>query len=65
MSRRAKLQFNSYDDDQARCTGNPPDSALYAAGISAGTGLLIRYLGEQGEDTPLRGAFVCLTEVNR
>jgi predicted alpha/beta-fold hydrolase len=34
-----------------------PDSALYAAGISAGTGLLIRYLGEQGEDTPLRGAF--------
>lgn len=34
-----------------------PDSALYAAGISAGTGLLIRYLGEQGQDTPLRGAF--------
>jgi len=34
-----------------------PDSALYAASISAGTGLLIRYLGEQGQDTPLRGAF--------
>lgn len=34
-----------------------PQSALYAAGISAGTGLLIRYLGEQGADTPLRGAF--------
>lgn len=34
-----------------------PQSTLYAAGISAGTGLLIRYLGEQGEDTPLRGAF--------
>lgn len=34
-----------------------PQSALYAAGISAGTGLLIRYLGEQGEDTPLQGAF--------
>ena len=34
-----------------------PQSPLYAAGISAGTGLLIRYLGEQGADTPLRGAF--------
>ncbi len=34
-----------------------PQSALYAAGVSAGTGLLIRYLGEQGGDTPLRGAF--------
>ncbi|QMV62120.1 alpha/beta fold hydrolase [Pseudomonas berkeleyensis] len=34
-----------------------PQSPLYAAGISAGTGLLIRYLGEQGDDTPLRGAF--------
>ncbi len=34
-----------------------PQSTLYAAGISAGTGLLIRYLGEQGDDTPLRGAF--------
>lgn len=34
-----------------------PKSALYAAGISAGTGLLIRYLGEQGAHTPLRGAF--------
>lgn len=34
-----------------------PDSPLYAAGVSAGTGLLVRYLGEQGEDTPLRGAF--------
>lgn len=34
-----------------------PQSTLYAAGISAGTGLLIRYLGEQGTDTPLRGAF--------
>lgn len=34
-----------------------PNSPLYAAGISAGTGLLIRYLGEQGADTTLRGAF--------
>lgn len=34
-----------------------PHSPLYAAGVSAGTGLLIRYLGEQGSKTPLRGAF--------
>lgn len=34
-----------------------PDSPLYAAGISAGTGLLVRYLGEVGDKTPLRGAF--------
>lgn len=34
-----------------------PESPLYAAGISAGTGLLVRYLGEVGESTPLRGAF--------
>lgn len=33
-----------------------PDSPLYAMGISAGTGLLVRYLGEQGADTPLRAA---------
>ena len=34
-----------------------PDSPLYAAGVSAGTGLLVRYLGEAGVNTPLRGAF--------
>lgn len=33
-----------------------PDSPLYAMGISAGTGLLVRYLGEQGADTPIRAA---------
>lgn len=44
--------------EQLRLVGERyPQSALYAAGISAGSGLLIRYLGEQGMDTPLRGAF--------
>ena len=34
-----------------------PDSSLYAVGSSAGTGLLVRYLGEQGEQTPFKAAF--------
>ena len=34
-----------------------PDSCLYAVGSSAGTGLLVRYLGEQGLDTPFKAAF--------
>ena len=34
-----------------------PQSTLYAVGSSAGTGLLVRYLGEVGEDTPLKAAF--------
>ncbi|ENU29714.1 alpha/beta hydrolase [Acinetobacter sp. NIPH 1852] len=34
-----------------------PSSDLYAVGSSAGTGLLVRYLGEQGEDTPFKAAF--------
>lgn len=34
-----------------------PQSELYAVGSSAGTGLLVRYLGEQGEDTPFKAAF--------
>ncbi len=56
-------RFNTMGDtedlrEQLRLiTERYPQSPLYAAGISAGTGLLIRYLGEQGEDTPLRGAF--------
>ena len=33
-----------------------PQSALYAIGISAGSGLLVRYLGEEGEQSLLRGA---------
>ena len=32
-------------------------STLYAVGSSAGTGLLVRYLGEQGEQTPFKAAF--------
>jgi predicted alpha/beta-fold hydrolase len=34
-----------------------PKSDLYAVGSSAGTGLLVRYLGEQGADTPFKAAF--------
>lgn len=34
-----------------------PESDLYAVGSSAGTGLLVRYLGEQGTDTPFKAAF--------
>ena len=34
-----------------------PFSTLYAVGSSAGTGLLVRYLGEQGEYTPFKAAF--------
>lgn len=33
-----------------------PQSPLFAVGISAGSGVLARYLGEAGEDTPLRAA---------
>ncbi|MCP1616444.1 hypothetical protein FBY21_1050 [Pseudomonas sp. SLBN-26] len=56
-------RFNTMGDtadlrEQLRLIGERyPRSPLYAAGISAGTGLLIRYLGEEGEATPLRGAF--------
>lgn len=35
-----------------------PHSPLFALGISAGSGLLVRYLGEEGEKTPIRAAFV-------
>lgn len=34
-----------------------PQSELYAVGSSAGTGLLVRYLGEEGDKTPLKAAF--------
>src|SRR5690554_4616488 len=34
-----------------------PQSDLYGVGSSAGTGLLVRYLGEEGEQTPLKAAF--------
>ena len=34
-----------------------PTSDLYAVGSSAGTGLLVRYLGEVAEDTPIKAAF--------
>lgn len=34
-----------------------PDSPLYAVGSSAGSGLLARYLGEEGTASPFRAAF--------
>lgn len=34
-----------------------PDSPLYAVGTSAGSGLLVRYLGEEGGDAPFKAAF--------
>lgn len=34
-----------------------PQSNLYGVGTSAGTGLLVRYLGEEGDQTPLKAAF--------
>ena len=34
-----------------------PKSGLYGVGSSAGTGLLVRYLGEEGKNTPLKAAF--------
>jgi len=34
-----------------------PSSTLYGMGSSAGTGLLVRYLGEDGDKTPLKAAF--------
>ena len=34
-----------------------PQSDLYAVGSSAGTGLLVRYLGEEEDRTPIKSAF--------
>ncbi|MEK6787441.1 MAG: alpha/beta fold hydrolase [Pseudomonadota bacterium] len=34
-----------------------PESPLYGVGSSAGSGLLVRYLGEEGEASPFRAAF--------
>ena len=34
-----------------------PHSDLYGVGTSAGTGLLVRYLGEEGDRTPLKATF--------
>ena len=42
-----------------------PASDLYAVGSSAGTGLLVRYLGEQGEDTPLKLRLRCVRAITR
>ncbi|MBY6220723.1 YheT family hydrolase [Marinobacter nauticus] len=38
-------------------TSTVPASPLFAIGVSAGTGLLIRHLGSQGTDTPFKAAF--------
>jgi len=37
----------------ARIRANVPDAPLYGLGVSAGSGLLVRYLGEEGARTPL------------
>lgn len=52
--------FGSTDDLREQLTyiqQQFPVSALYAVGSSAGTGLLVRYLGESGLDTPFKAAF--------
>lgn len=52
--------FGSTDDlrEQIQCIQNQfPQSDLYAVGSSAGTGLLVRYLGEEGNATPFKAAF--------
>ena len=52
--------FGSTDDLREQIQhiqGKFPDSPLYAVGSSAGTGLLVRYLGEEGEQTPFKAAF--------
>lgn len=52
--------FGSTDDLREQLTyiqNRFPDSKLYAVGSSAGTGLLVRYLGEEGESTPFQAAF--------
>lgn len=35
-----------------------PKAPLFAVGLSAGSGLLVRYLGEEGANTPLSGSIV-------
>lgn len=35
-----------------------PEATLYACGVSAGTGLLVRYLGEEGDQSAFKAAFV-------
>jgi uncharacterized protein len=52
--------FGSTDDlrEQLACIrGRFPASALYGVGSSAGSGLLVRYLGEEGEAAPFEAAF--------
>jgi predicted alpha/beta-fold hydrolase len=38
----------------ARIRAQVPDSPLYAIGVSAGSALLVRYLGEEGPRSPIR-----------
>lgn len=52
--------FGSTDDlreQLAYIQDKYPASPLYGMGSSAGTGLLVRYLGEQGGNTPFKAAF--------
>jgi hypothetical protein len=41
----------------AHIQGLQPESPLYAIGVSAGSGLLVRYLGEEQDKTPIKAAF--------
>lgn len=52
--------FGSTDDLREQLIhiqGKFPESVLYGVGSSAGTGLLVRYLGEEGHHTPFKAAF--------
>ncbi|MAE92375.1 MAG: alpha/beta hydrolase [Pelagibaca sp.] len=48
---------NDFREQLAHIQQCLPDSPLYAVGTSAGSGLLVRYLGEEGRDAPFKAAF--------
>ena len=60
----ATARFNTMGDvddvkQQVACIQNRfPDAPLYAAGVSAGTAVLVRYLGENLGSHPIKGAFL-------
>jgi len=59
-NRLARSYHSGASDDIGRIVdtlrARHPDSALYAVGFSLGGNALLKYLGEQGEATPLAGA---------
>ena len=48
---------NDLREQLSHIQGLLPESPLYAIGISAGSGLLVRYLGEERDKTPIKAAF--------